>query len=250
MIRFVVPLFPGAFEWFAPAGMAIGVIGIIYGALLAYAQTDLKRLVAYTSVSHMGFVLLGICAWNTIALQGVVMQMICHGIGTGALFIMVGALQERIHTRDLRRMGGLWPVAPVMGAIGVFFAMASLGLPGMGSFIGEFLILVGAYKASLWMVVFASIGLIAATIYSLRIVHLVFHGAQVEPHVFPDYSPREIGIMGALIVSMMFLGLYPRPVTGTAAPALQKIEQVVESASKAQVTFLRDGFPVHRGDVS
>ena len=108
MLRFVVPLFPRAAHAFAPVAMALGVVGILYGAVLAFAQTDLKRLVAYTSVSHLGFVLLGIFAWNDLALQGAVMTMICHGISTGALFILVGALQERIHTRDLDRMGGLW----------------------------------------------------------------------------------------------------------------------------------------------
>jgi NADH-quinone oxidoreductase subunit M len=133
MIRFVVPLFPEAAAVFAPIAMTVGVIGIVYGAILAFAQTDLKRLVAYTSVSHLGFVLLGIFVWNKLALQGAVMQMICHGLSTGALFIIVGELQDRIHTRDMRRMGGLWTVAPRMGAVAMFFAMASLGLPGLGT---------------------------------------------------------------------------------------------------------------------
>ena len=128
--------------------MALGVVGIIYGAILAFAQTDLKRLVAYTSVSHLGFVLLGVFAWNPLALQGAVLQMVCHGISTGALFILVGALQDRIHTRDLDRMGGLWQVAPRMGGAAMFFAMASLGLPGLGNFVAEFLVLVGVWQVS------------------------------------------------------------------------------------------------------
>ena len=121
--------------------MTLGVIGILYGAMLAFAQNDMKRLVAYTSVSHLGFVLLGIYAWNTLALQGAVIQMLAHGLSTGALFILVGALQERLHTRDMRQMGGLWASAPRIGAIGLFFAIASLGLPGLGNFVGEFLVL-------------------------------------------------------------------------------------------------------------
>jgi NADH-quinone oxidoreductase subunit M len=132
MIRFVVPLFPDAARAFAPVALVLGVVGILYGAILAFGQTDLKRLVAYTSVSHLGFVLVGIFAWNSLALQGAVMTMICHGISTGALFFLVGALQERIHTRDLERMGGLWAAAPRLGGSALFFAMASLGLPGLG----------------------------------------------------------------------------------------------------------------------
>ena len=158
IIRFAVPLLPGAATEFAPVAMAIAVIGILYGALLAFAQTDIKRLVAYTSVSHMGFVLLGIFAWNEVALQGAVIQMLCHGVGTGALFILCGALQERIDTRDTQRMGGLWDASPRMGAIWIFFALAALGLPGMGNFVGEFLVLLGTYRVSVPMTVLAATG--------------------------------------------------------------------------------------------
>ena len=134
LLRFVIPLFPHASEVFAPAGMILGVAGILYGAILAFAQTDLKRLVAYTSVNHMGFIVLGVFAFNEMAYQGVVMQMIAHGISTGALFIISGQLYERMHTRDLRKMGGLWEQVPAMGAIGLVFVMASLGLTGPGQF--------------------------------------------------------------------------------------------------------------------
>ena len=126
--------------------MILGVAGILYGAILAFAQTDLKRLVAYTSVNHMGFIVLGVFAFNEMAYQGVVMQMIAHGISTGALFIISGQLYERMHTRDLRKMGGLWEQVPAMGAIGLVFVMASLGLPGLGNFIAEFLTLNGVFK--------------------------------------------------------------------------------------------------------
>src|ERR1035437_6242842 len=132
LLRFIVPLFPSASVTFAPIGMLLGVIGILYGAKLAFAQTDLKRLVAYTSVSHMGFVILGVFSFNELAYQGVVMQMIAHGISTGALFILVGQLYERIHTRDINKMGGLWEKIPMMGAFGLIFSLSSLGLPGLG----------------------------------------------------------------------------------------------------------------------
>ena len=191
LIRFVLPLFPDACTVFAPLAMALGVIGILYGALLAFAQTDLKRLVAYTSVRHMGFVLLGVFACNELALQGAVMQMVCHGLWTGALFVLVGQLHERLHTRDLRRMGGLWSAVPRMGAVGMFFAMASLGLPGLGNFVGEFLVLLGSLHASVLWTVLATCGLVPATIYSLWIVQQVFHGEPRETSAIPDLSARS-----------------------------------------------------------
>jgi NADH-quinone oxidoreductase subunit M len=140
MLRFVLPLFPMAARDFAPVALTLAAIGILYGAIMAFAQTDLKRLVAYTSVSHLGFVLLGIFAWNPLALQGALMTMICHGLSTGALFILVGALQERMHTREIGEMGGLWSTAPRLSGAALFFVLASLGLPGLGDFVGEFLV--------------------------------------------------------------------------------------------------------------
>jgi NADH-quinone oxidoreductase subunit M len=127
LLRFVLPLFPGAAASFAPVAIALGVVGVVYGAVLAFGQTDLKRLVAYTSVSHMGFVLIGIFAGTTLAMQGAILQILCHGISTGALFILVGALQERIHTREMGRMGGLWAAVPRMGGMTMVFALASMG---------------------------------------------------------------------------------------------------------------------------
>jgi len=220
LLRFVVPLFPGAAMDFAPVAMVLAVMGILYGALLAFAQTDLKRLVAYTSVSHMGFVLLGVFARNELALQGVVLQMICHGLSTGALFILVGMLYERIHTRDLNRMGGLWAVVPRLGGVGLFFAMASLGLPGLGNFVAEILVLMGSYQANVPLTVVATVGLVAATVYSLRIVQRTFHGPNEAGWQIPDLSVREMTVMATLIVALVWLGLYPQPVLDTARPAL------------------------------
>jgi NADH-quinone oxidoreductase subunit M len=223
LLRFVVPLFPDAARDFAPTAMLLAVIGILYGAILAFSQTDLKRLVAYTSVSHMGFVLLGVFAWNELALQGVIIQMICHGISTGALFILVGALYERIHTRDLNRLGGLWAVVPRMGTVGMVFVMASLGLPGLGNFVGEFLVLMGAYKVNIAMTAVAAVGLVFATVYSLWIMQRVFHGSNQEDWKLPDLSARDMGIMVALIVVIVWLGLYPQPVLNTTKPALDAL---------------------------
>jgi NADH-quinone oxidoreductase subunit M len=225
LIRFLVPLFPAAARSLAPAALILGVIGIIYGAVLAFAQRDLKRLVAYTSVSHMGFVLLGVFAWNELALQGTVMQMLCHGISTGALFMLVGVLQERIHTRDMNVMGGLWEKVPRMGAVVLFFALASLGLPGLGNFVAEFLVLLGSYKVSVTMTALAVTGLVFATVYSLWIVQRVFHGEKRKEWTISDLSFREMTVMFFMVVSLLWLGLYPQPVLDTARPAIAGLRQ-------------------------
>jgi NADH-quinone oxidoreductase subunit M len=223
MIRFVIPLFPGAAREFAPVALALGVAGILYGAVLAFAQSDLKRLVAYTSISHLGFVLLGVFAWNELALQGALMQMLCHGVSTGALFMLVGALQERIHTRDTARMGGLWAVMPRMGGVGMLFALASLGLPGLGNFVGEFLVLLGTYQISRIAAILGAIGLVFAAIYSLAIVQRAFHGPNVEGWKPPDLSLREMSILGAMIAVIAWLGCYPQPVFETFLPVLKQL---------------------------
>ncbi len=225
MIRFILPLFPNAVESFAPIGMLLGVIGILYGAKLAFAQIDFKRLVAYTSVSHMGFVMLGVFALNVLAMQGVVIQMIAHGISTGALFIIVGALQDRIHTRDMNQMGGMWSQVPRMGAIGLIFAMASLGLPGLGNFVAEFLILAGTFQSSVLFTVLASLGLVAATLYSLRIIQRVFHGEKVKDwgEKLTDFDVREMIMMGAMVVVIVWLGLFPQSVLNTVKSTVNKV---------------------------
>lgn len=222
LLRFIIPLFPNASVSFAPVGMILGVVGILYGAKLAFAQTDLKRLVAYTSVSHMGFVILGVFAFNELAYQGVVVQILAHGISTGALFILVGQLQERLHIRELNKMGGLWHQVPLMGAVGLIFAMASLGLPGLGNFIAEFLTLLGVFKSSVLMACLASAGLIAATIYSLRIIQKVFFGPQNPELKMKDLSVREKIIMGFMVIVIFYLGLFPQPVINTSKSAIKK----------------------------
>ena len=203
-------------------GMLFGVIGILYGALLAFSQTDLKRLVAYTSVSHMGFVMLGVFAFNEWATQGVVMQMLTHGISTGALFILAGSIYERIHTRNIDQMGGFWKQMPFMGTIGLIFAMASLGLPGLGNFVAEFLILIGAWKASHTLTILAAIGLVAGTVYSLRIVQKVFYGSEEIKRPLQDLSLREKFVLVPLVLIIVWLGVFPQPVLDTvkATPVL------------------------------
>ncbi|MCC7152950.1 MAG: NADH-quinone oxidoreductase subunit M [Bryobacterales bacterium] len=226
MLRFVLPLFPHAASVFAPIAMALGVAGILYGALLAFGQTDLKRLVAYTSVSHLGFVLLGIFAWNSLALQGAVMTMICHGISTGALFVLVGALHERIHTREMDHMGGIWSTAPRLSGAALFFALASLGLPGLGDFVGEFLVLLGAYQKSIVLTSLAAIGILFATFYALRLVQRAFQGPNTRDWHIPDLVPREGLVIGLMIAALLWLGLYPRPILDTFQQAAARLEQL------------------------
>ncbi len=226
MLRFVVPLFPDAAARFAPVAMSIGAAGILYGAVLAFAQTDLKRLVAYTSVSHLGFVLLGVFAWNPIALEGVVMQMIAHGLSTGGLFVLVGFLYERLHTRDMGRMGDLWSVVPRMGGFAMFLAMASLGLPGIANFVAEFLILLGAYRANATITIIATVGLVLATIYSLWLMQKVFQGRPAETWKVPDLHLREAAVLLAMVVVLVWLGVFPQPVLNTARPALDGLHQL------------------------
>jgi NADH-quinone oxidoreductase subunit M len=200
--------------------MVLAVVGILYGAVLAFAQTDLKRMVAYTSVSHMGFVLLGVYAWNQLALQGAVLQMVCHAVSTGALFILAGMLLERLHSRDIGHMGGFWQKAPRMGAMATVFAMASLGLPGLGNFVAEFLILFGSFQANPILTVLATVGVVFATVYSLWMIQKIFHGPVDEGARVADLTRREVTVMALLVAVIVWLGVHPQPVLDTTAPAV------------------------------
>ena len=226
LIRFVAPLFPDPARTFAPIAVTLAVIGILYGAILAFAQTDLKRLVAYTSVSHLGFVLLAVFSWNSLALQGAVVTMVCHGISTGGLFVLVGALQQRIHTRELSRMGGLFATMPRFSGSAMVLALASLGLPGLGDFIGEFLVLLGSWRVWPVAAIFATLGVLAATFYALRLIQRAFQGPNDHRWSLPDLSPREGLIIGSMIAALLWIGFYPRPVTATFAPAMDRLQQV------------------------
>jgi NADH-quinone oxidoreductase subunit M len=240
LLRFLVPLFPRASFDIRGVAMGLAVAGILYGALMAFAQTDLKRMVAYTSVSHMGFVLLGVFAWNELALQGVVLQIVCHAFSTGGLFIVAGVLEERLGTRDLGGMGGLWARLSTLGGFGLFLAMAALGLPGLGNFVAEFLILLGTFSVSLPAAIVASLGLVVATVYALWLVQRVFHGPEpagldasggrltVPAAARPGgpgtdrrwrLSPREIAMFAVAIIVLLWLGLYPQALIRTMKPA-------------------------------
>lgn len=246
LLRFTVPLFPAAATRFAPIAMALGVAGILYGALVAYGQTDLKRLVAYTSVSHMGFVLVGVFAWNPLALQGALVVMLSHGISTSALFVLAGDLSARLHTRELGRMGGLWATAPRMGGFTLLFALASLGLPGLGNFVGEILVLVGAWQVSPVIAALGAVGFVFATVYSLALVQRVFLGPNRAGLAIPDSTPREIAIMAAFTAAILWLGVTPRTTLDTARRAVDALRAAAQVAATASLSG-RGEPPTERG---
>ncbi|TXH50114.1 MAG: NADH-quinone oxidoreductase subunit M [Cellvibrionales bacterium] len=212
LLRYVLPLFPNASQEFAPVAMSLGVLGIFYGAVLACAQHDIKRLVAYTSISHMGFVVLGIYSANMLSLQGVVIQMLAHGLSAGALFILCGEIYERLHTRDLRMMGGLWSRITWLPGLFMFFVAASLGLPGLGNFVGEFLILLGTFKSSPVLATLAAAALILAAVYSLLMMQRSFYGATQTETKLEGLTVREVVMVLLLVGFLLWLGIYPQPV--------------------------------------
>lgn len=222
LLRFVIPLFPEAAHQFAPVAMTMGAISVLYAAVMAFAQSDLKRLVAYTSVSHMGFILLGIFSWNLLALQGSVVTMLAHGISAAALFMIAGALQERLHTREMGDMGGLWPVLPRLSALTLFFALASLGLPGLGNFIGEFLVLQGAFSVNRVLASVTALVLILSPIYALIVIQKAFYGPLSRHSFLHDVSRREWVSLGLLVLIAVWLGLSPQAVLNVSAPALKQ----------------------------
>lgn len=219
LLRFVLQFFPAASAAFAPVALWLGAIGIVYGAMMAFAQDDFKRLVAYSSVSHMGFVLIGIYSFSEMGYGGAVIQMLAHGLTTAALFVIAGMIQHRYHTRDLNRMGGLWQHMPRMGAFTLFFIAASLGLPGLANFIGEFLVLISAFAASTAVAVVAAIGLVGAALYGLLLMQRSFQGrpaelgpsARLDRSSSHDLTGREWTILGVLVVLVVALGVYPQP---------------------------------------
>ena len=221
LLRFVVPLFPEAALEFRWPAMFLGAVSVIYGGYLAFSQSDFKRLVAYSSISHMGFVLLGVFAWNTVAVQGAVVQMVAHGFSTAALFMMAGALQQRLHTREMGQMGGLWLKAPRMGAVGLFFVVASLGMPGLGNFVGEFMVLIGAFQVDVPLTIAAAIGIIVAAVYALSLMQRSFQGepnAAVE--TMADFGFRELSVMILMMAALVWLGIYPETLLNLSAPVV------------------------------
>jgi len=211
LLRFSFPLFPQAAAYFAPWLALLAVIGIVYGALVAMVQPDMKKLVAYSSVSHLGFVVLGICAMNTQGVQGAVYQMLAHGVSTGGLFLMVGMLSDRRHTRLIAEFGGLKAVMPRFTAAFMIITLASIGLPGLNGFVGEFLILLGAFRWAPGFVVVAGLGIILSAVYMLWMFQRVFYGPVTHEAnaALPDLQPREWAGVLPLCAMALVMGIFP-----------------------------------------
>ncbi|MEY1663150.1 NADH-quinone oxidoreductase subunit M [Isoalcanivorax beigongshangi] len=225
LLRFGIPLFPEASAEFAPVAMGLGVLAIVYGALISFAQTDIKRLIAYSSVSHMGFVLIALYSASYTALQGAVVQMVAHGLSASALFILCGQLYERLKTRDMRQMGGLWARLPFLPALSLFFAAAALGLPGTGNFIGEFLILIGTFGTWPWVAVLATSGLVLGSVYALIMIQRAYFGAPKSDQPLAAPSHRELYMILGLAALLVGVGLYPQPVLDLSEPAMRGVQQ-------------------------
>lgn len=228
-LRFGIFLFPEAANFFAPVLMGLGVAGILYGAIVATMQKDIKRLVAYSSVAHLGFIVLGLFALNTHGLTGGVLQMVNHGLSTGALFLLLGYLYERRQTRLIKDLEGIQKVAPVFAAVFTLIMLSSIGLPGLNGFVGEFLILLGAFDAHRWWAVVATSGVILAAVYLLWSYKRVFHGpVEGENAKVSDLNIKErIGI-GLFIIPIVLIGVYPRIVTDRIEPSVEAIVERIE----------------------
>jgi NADH-quinone oxidoreductase subunit M len=211
LIRFGYPLFPEAAHTLTPPLIGLAVAGILYASWIAFAQKDMKRLIAYSSVGHMGFVALGIGAWTPVALSGSLLQMINHGLTTTALFALVGMLDERAHTRQIEDFGGLWSKIPIYSAFFVLFTMASAGLPGLNNFVGEFLILAGSFKVAQFATVLAFIGVILPLVYTVRLIQEVIFQEERRPLSMSDLSLREISVLTFLALADVSIGMHPAP---------------------------------------
>ena len=222
--RFSYPLFPAAAHWFQPAMLILAVIGIVYGGFVALAQTDFKKMVAYSSVSHMGFVLLGLAALNQNGFNGALTQMFNHGTITGGLFLLVGVLYDRAHTRDMNAFGGLGAQMPVYGGFLIFFTMASLGLPTLSGFISEFLVLLGSYQYNKVITAVSCIGIILAAAYLLMMIRRVLLGPlNTKWNKLPDINKREIFTLVPLMVFILAFGLYPSGLLHFMVPTLKAL---------------------------
>ena len=229
-VRFAMPLFPDALKYYLPYLAGLAVIGIVYGALVAMMQKDVKKLVAYSSVSHLGFVMLGIFALNTIGVSGAVLQMVNHGVSTGALFLIVGFIYERRHTRLISDFGGLSKQMPVFATIFMIVTLSSIGLPGTNGFVGEFMILLGAFQSELrWFAVIATTGVILAAVYMLWMFQRVMFGKLDNPknQNLKDLSFRELCVVAPLLIFVFWIGVYPNTFLEKMEPAVnQMIVQV------------------------
>ena len=226
-LRFSLPMFPDASQYFAPLVFAMSIIAIIYTSLVALAQEDMKKLIAYSSVAHMGFVTMGIFTVTHQGVEGGIFQMLSHGVVSGALFLCVGVVYDRLHTREIAAYGGLVNRMPMYAACFMIFTLANVGLPGTSGFIGEFLTMLGAYLHNSWIAIFAATGVILSAAYALFLYRRIIFGALVKPalQTMQDLTAREIAILAPLVVITIALGVYPKPVLDVTTPAVAKLVQ-------------------------
>ncbi len=238
-LRFCLPLFPDASLRFGPWIFALAVVGVVYGAWVSTVQPDLKKLVAYSSVSHLGFVMLGIFTLTAQGLVGAIIQMINHGLSTGALFLMVGIIYERRHTRLISEFGGLWQAVPAFSALFLVVVLSSLGLPGLNGFVGEFLILLGVFQVSLPLAALGTTGIIFAAVYLLWMYQRVIFGplTRDENRRLPDLDLREWAVVLPLVIFIVWIGVYPVAFTGTTETAVEAL--IAQVQSKASVALNR-----------
>ena len=238
-VRFNLPLFPEAAVRAAPYIALLATIGIIYGAMVSYAQKDVKKLVAYSSVSHLGFVMLGLFAMNPEGIAGGILQMINHGLSTGALFLLVGMIYEQTHTREIKVYGGLWKVTPIFGTIMLIVSLSSMGLPGLNGFVGEFTILLGAFGSqsigNTAYAIVSALGVIMAAVYILYMFQKMFLGPQGEiveevkkhGHALRDLNWRELATIVPILIFIFWIGLYPKPFFALMAPAVENLVKML-----------------------
>ena len=232
-LRFGVYLFPQAAMWARPALFTLAVVGIIYGAIAATMQRDLKRLVAYSSVAHLGFIVLGTFALTSQAVTGAVMQMVSHGVSTGALFLLVGMIYERRHTREIAELRGIQHVAPIFAGVFTVVMLSSVGLPGLNGFVGEFLILIGSFGPARWWTVVATVGVILAALYLLWAYQRVFHGEPDEANsTFKEMTLKEGLLMSVFVAIIVATGIYPKPILDRIEPSVKSFIEHVEGQTK------------------
>jgi NADH-quinone oxidoreductase subunit M len=231
-LRFAIPMFPKAAVYFAPVLLTLAVIGIIYGAIVAAMQPDLKRLIAYSSVAHLGFVVLGTFALTIQGIQGGVFTMVSHGLTTGALFLLVGMLYDRRHTRQIHDFGGLWKSIPILSGLFLTATFASIGLPGFSGFVGEFTSLLGTFLSHRWWAVVATTGVILAAVYLLWAYQRAFMGEpQGENAVIRDIGVRELCTVVPLLALSLFLGFYPKPLFDRSQTAVTDLVHHIEQTT-------------------